>query len=503
MFPRIICLKQTHGLLGTFAGSAPWLSLRDDCRLVELGPMEVRDPPLPLPLTRLQMASSSEPQASSAEPKKWRSMVTRKFARMQYRRDETADWEDVGDAWVKRPKADAHPERWNVQMVAIGTTGKVTLNGVEVRQYDDIYSRQVNTHGIKQLKQAYYGWKVFFPLDALYQTHLEEYERESWVENADPGAKRSIFVIRFKCMGPSTGSDASEIPKAPVVERNATDVDTKPVTTVAEDPKQPGKYPLAVMCPDFQGMFIRLAFAKGPSSAKGSAAAAKPDVWAWPMVATVLTGRPWRIVENDDNKVPLNEWARAKGHQLGTGRLREVRSGDRVEWCLEPTGGARPKKPRGEQAPAAPSGQSSHGMQSRYQPQRYERPTEFRAPAAYDTTVPRGPPAFGQALLAFRQGPLAPGQAPPAPGQAPPGLLQPPPGLHRPLPQNLGKQERDAASIPELEAMRAKALERSAQTYRNIDDLQKALRKAKEEDREARAEVLKLDSELRIRRGEP
>lgn len=51
--------------------------------------------------------------------------------------------------------------------------------------------------------------------------------------------------------------------------------------------------------------------------------------------------------------------------------------------------------------------------------------------------------------------------------------------------------------------MRAKALERSAQTYRNIDELQKALRKAKEEDREARAEVLKLDEELRIRRGEP
>lgn len=48
---------------------------------------------------------------------------------MQYRRDTTADWEDLGDVWVKRPKADPHPERWNVQMVAIGTTGKVTLNG--------------------------------------------------------------------------------------------------------------------------------------------------------------------------------------------------------------------------------------------------------------------------------------------------------------------------------------------------------------------------------------
>ncbi|KAI4089560.1 MAG: hypothetical protein LQ344_005275 [Seirophora lacunosa] len=296
-------------------------------------------------------------------------------------------------------------------------------------------------------------------------------------------------------------ADASEIPKAQV--GDAMEVDTKPATEVDEDPTQPDKYPLAVMCPEFEGMFIRLAFDKGPSSAKGLAAAARPDVWVWPMIATVLTGRPWRVVQNDDNNMPLNEWARAKGDDFGTGTLREVRSGDRVEWRLHPTAGARPKKPKGKHAPAAPPGPSAYGMHSTYEPRRYERPTEFPAPPTYDTKVPRGPPAFGEAPLAFPQGPLVLRQAPPTPGQAPSGLFKPPPGHRHPLPQNPWKQQRDAASIPELEAMRAKALERSAQTYRNIDELQKALRKAKEEDREARAEVLKLDEELRIRRGEP
>lgn len=121
------------------------------------------------------------------------------------------------------------------------------------------------------------------------------------------------------------------------MEADAMEVDTKPATEVRKDPTQPDKYPLAVMCPEFEGMFIRLAFDKGSTSAKGLAAAARPEVWVWPMIATVLTGRPWRIVESDDNNMPLNEWARAKGNDLGSGNLWEVRSGGTVEWRLHST----------------------------------------------------------------------------------------------------------------------------------------------------------------------
>ncbi|KAL9016172.1 MAG: hypothetical protein Q9185_006481 [Variospora sp. 1 TL-2023] len=442
-------------------------------------------------------------KSTSATETTWRAKITRKFARMQYRRDETADWVDVGNAWLQRPKHDPHPERWNVQQGI----------GIDVCQYDDKYDRQINLHSQKDIKQSYYGWKVSFPLAMLYQIHFEEYETDSWADNADLGATRSIYVIRFKCVGQPTGCDVSEFPRPPVVSEMA--VDPKPVTagTAAEGSGaaaiRPDQFPLAVLCPELEGMYLRLAFDKGPKTGKKPASVTRPDVWAWPMIATVLTGRPWAAVEIDINKAPLNEWARATGGQFATGALREVKEvgegEDRVEWLLEQQAGARPLMSQTPGPPAQP-GQSGYGTQSTYRgPRTYERSVEYPAPPDFGTprqyigpqdlpALPQGPPAFGQGLPA-----LAHWSLPARP------VFQ----------QNLKKREREAVSIEQLEADKAEkeqacfvsdqkvqnAKAAVSEAMRALSAAQAALSAAKAEDGKNRDELIDLAREAHARRG--
>ncbi|KAL8987328.1 MAG: hypothetical protein Q9177_003450 [Variospora cf. flavescens] len=429
-------------------------------------------------------------KSTSATETTWRGKITRKFARMQYRRDETADWVDVGNAWLQRPKEDPHPERWN------GI-------GIDVCQYRHKYDRQINLHSKKDIKQPYYGWKVSFPLAMLYQIHLEEYERDSWVDNAELGAMRSIYVIRFKCVGQPTGRDVSEIPKPLVISGTAVeaagmDVNPKPVNagTAAEgsvaDATRPDRYPLAVLCPELEGMFIRLAFDKGPKTGKQPAAVARSDVWAWPMIATVLTGRPWAAVETDINKAPLDEWARTTGGQFGTGVLREakeVRDGeDRVVWLLKQRTGARPLMSQ-TPGPSAKSGQSGYGMQSTYRgPRAYERSDEYPAP-----------PDFGRPRQ-YIGPPLAEG--PPALAQRPSALPKESSALRHALPQNVAERERKAASIEELEVQKAETEVACVVSGEKVEKLKAALRAAEAEDRGNQKKLFDLVKELHARRGD-
>ncbi|KAL8971666.1 MAG: hypothetical protein Q9197_003162 [Variospora fuerteventurae] len=431
----------------------------------------------------------------------WRTTLTRKFARMQCRRDEAADWEDVGNAWLKRPKDDPHPERWNVQQVVVGTTGKET--------------QKDGDHSLTVVKQPFYGWKVSFPLDMIHNVHLEEYEVESWASMADEGAMRSIYVIRFKCVGQPTGRDVSEIPKpraalGMAVEEGAMEMDENVAGAI-----RPDQYPLAVLCPELDGMYIRLAFEKPPQTVKRAPPLTRIDVWAWPMIVTVLSGRPWNAVENDDNHLSLNEWAQAKGShegaQSGAGLLTEVRSDGKVEWRLEPKAGAK-RRPNVQGRQAGPA-QSAYGMQSTYRgPPTYERPTEYPAPPDFGRPRqyigpppapqyqrPAGPPSFNQGL------PIA--SVPTLPHRPPPPPIGSPAFRHM-WPEHVKKREREASSIEQLEAQRAEMERACCVSSEKVEDAEAAvsaakavLSAAKAEDRENRDELINLARELHARRA--
>ncbi|KAL8651265.1 MAG: hypothetical protein Q9210_003354 [Variospora velana] len=206
---------------------------------------------------------------------------------------------------------------------------------IEVRQYDKRYKSQFNKNQVKAVKALIYGWRVNFPLRILSDIHLAEFDVDSWVNTAEEGAKRTFWVVGFKCRGQPSGTDASEIPRdqvhpATAGEGDAMDVAEQVEGDVKEAPPRTDLFPLAVLCHELQGKYVRLVFDKGVNTGESTATR-----WIWPMVVSLLAGSPWRMGTKAEIFAPLNEWARANKDRLDKVALREVERDEKVEWYLE------------------------------------------------------------------------------------------------------------------------------------------------------------------------
>ncbi|KAL8963378.1 MAG: hypothetical protein Q9193_000351 [Seirophora villosa] len=432
-------------------------------------------------------APGSRPWRREAPPRKF---VTRKFARMQYRQDETAPWADVGDAWADRPEGDGdgeHPEPWNVQKVTLG-----------VRQYHKRYHSQFNRNQIKAVQEAHYGWKVHFPLQMISGIHLEEFDVDSWVPNASEGAKRTFWVVRFRCTGQPTGSDASELPRDTVHPSAAAEdeeMDTAGEEHAEElDPKKPSKYPLAMLCADLQGKYIRLAFDKGVATGETSA-----TKWIWPMIVHVLAGIPW-YSNKADIDAPLNAWARAHKDRLGSVVLKEVTSGDRVEWSVERAQGhSESSIPPGWFSPGPPGpipydyvfgqppppAQDPYGFQSEPLGQPPQRGYPVQPAYGFQSELPESPsrpesPAPRHARRAIQY------RAPPIPA-GPPAFDS--------LPQRPAGRPREEL-LEDLRAQRVRAQSHVAAMVRERRNAEQALQDARERQTEAEREMANVERQL-------
>lgn len=210
------------------------------------------------------------------------------------------------------------------------------MTGITVKQYNTSYDPQINKHQKMVVKKVSHGWEVTFARTRISEIFCEEYERDSWFENAGEGDKRSFYVIRFLCTGPPESRDCTEYPRPPTVSQTAGAGEA--IDSAQKSDKSSG-FPLARLCADphaLVGMHIRLAFEKPVRTpGQGPGINKRTDMWVWPLVVNVLVGSAWRVVDDAESKATLNIWAEANKDRLDAVRLQEVGTGDQVEWRLE------------------------------------------------------------------------------------------------------------------------------------------------------------------------